>query len=68
MDRSQETYEDEQYLTPTALVLLADNKFKILKLKGELNAPSQSGGNILALQAEIQNLKKRTSRRDHNGN
>ena len=30
----QETYEDGQDLTPTALIILAYNKFKILKLKG----------------------------------
>ena len=53
---------DGQDLTPTALILLADNKFNILKLKGELNVTSQ----ILALKVEIQNLNKRASKRDHN--
>ena len=30
----QYTYEDGHDLTPTALILFADKKFKILKLKG----------------------------------
>ena len=46
-------------------MLLADNKFKIFKLKGEWNATNQSKENILALQAEIQNLNKRTRSRYH---
>ena len=49
-------------------MLLVDNKFKILKLKGERNAPSQSKGEILDLQAEIDNPKKGKTRKDHNGN
>ena len=49
-------------------MLLVDNKFKILKLKGGWNAPSYSGEKILDLQAEIQNIKIRTSRRTHNVN
>ena len=65
---NQETYQDGQDLTPTAYLLLVDNKFKILKLKGGWNAPSYSGEKILDLQAEIQNLNKRTSKRDHNKN
>ena len=68
MEIKEETYEDGQDLTPTSLMLLADNKFKISKLKGEWNAPSQSEENILALQTEIHNLKKRTIRRDYYGN
>ena len=49
-------------------MLLADNKFKILKLKREWNATSQSEEKILDLQADIHNLKKSTSRRDHSEN
>ena len=49
-------------------MILEGNKFKILKLKGEWNAHSQSEEKILALQAEIQNPNKKSSRRDHNGN
>ena len=49
-------------------MLLADNRLKILELKGKWNAPYKSKENILSLQAEIQNIKERTSRRDHNRN
>ena len=49
-------------------MILANNKFKILKFKGEWNATSQSEENILKLQAEIHNLNKRTIRRDHSRN
>ena len=49
-------------------MFLADNFFKVLKLKGGCNATSQIEEKILVLQAEIQNLNKRTGRRDHNGN
>ena len=48
-------------------MLLADKKFEILKLKGVWNAYSHSEENILSIQAEIQNLNKRTVSRDHNG-
>ena len=68
IERKQEDCEDGQDLTPIALMILADNKFKILKLKGELNARSFSEEKILALQAEIPNLEKRTSMRYHNVN
>ena len=55
-------------MTQTALIILADNKFKNLKLKGGWNAPSQSEENILAQQAGIHNPKERTRRRDHKRN
>ena len=41
-ERKKETNEDGQYLTPTALMLLADNKFKTLRLKWECNATYNS--------------------------
>ena len=47
---------------------MAQNKFKILILKGEWNSPSKSEDNVLSLQAEIQNLKKSTMRENHNEN
>ena len=41
IERNRYTYESGQDLTPTDLTLLAENKFKILKLKEEWNAPLQ---------------------------
>ena len=52
-------------MTTTSLMILADKRFKILKLKGEWNTHSQSEEPILSLQAEKHNLKNRTIRRDH---
>ena len=49
-------------------MILEDNKFKKLRLKGEWNEPSHSKEKIPSLQAEIQNLKKRTTRRGYNRN
>ena len=34
IERKKETYEDGQDLTPTDLMVLAEKKFKILKLSG----------------------------------
>ena len=41
IERRKETYEDGQYLTLTSLMILVDNEFKLLKLKGGGNAHSQ---------------------------
>ena len=48
--RKQEEYEDGTDIKPTALVSLADNKYKTFKIKGAWNAPSQEEENILSLK------------------
>ena len=40
---------------------LANNKFKLLKERGTWNAPSEEEEKILALQVEINNLKKKAT-------
>ena len=58
IERKQEEYEDGTDIQPIALMSLADNKYKTLKVKGTWNAPSQEEEKILALKTEIDNLKR----------
>ena len=51
--RKQEEYEDGTNIKTTALMSLADKKYKTLKIKGTWNAPSQEEEKILALKTEI---------------
>ena len=57
IERKQEEYEDGKNIKPTALMILADKKYKTLKIKETWNAPSQGEENILALKMEIEELK-----------
>ena len=57
IERKQEEYEDGTNIKHTALVSLADKKYKTLKIKGTWNAPSQEEEKILALKTEIEKLK-----------
>ena len=54
----QEEYEDGTDIKPTALMSLADKKYKILNIKGTWNAPSQEKENVLALKTELEKLKR----------
>ena len=56
--RKQEEYEEGTDIKPTALMSLADKKYKTLKIKGMYNALSQEEENILALKTEIEKLKQ----------
>lgn len=49
--------EGSSQLTYTKLMLLADNKYKILKEKGEWCAPSAEEEKIIALQADLKKLR-----------
>ena len=53
MGRKDFPYEDGTDIQPIALMSLADNKYKTLKVKGTWNAPSQEEEKILALKTEI---------------
>ena len=57
IERKQEEYEDGTDIKPTALMSLADKKYKTLKIKGTCNAPSQEEEKVLALKTEIEKLK-----------
>ena len=55
-------------LTPTKLMLLAENKFKTLKEKSQWQAPSEEEEKIVALEAEVKALRNQTKpKRDNKG-
>ena len=58
ISHKMEKYEEGEDVDPDKLMQLADNKFRLLKEKGTWNAPSEEEEKILALQAEVQLLKK----------
>ena len=58
-----EKYEEGENTEPDKLMQLADNKYRLMKEKGTWNAPSEEEEKILALQAEVQLLKKNRTRR-----
>jgi len=59
MSKKKDDWEDDttEYTTQS-LMQIAANKFKNLKAKGNWNAPSESEEKILALEAEVKNLKR----------
>ena len=59
IQRKQEDYEDGIHIEPRQLMMLADNKYKNLLVKGCWNAPSEHEEKIMALETQIQSLKKR---------
>ena len=59
--RKLEKYEEGKDYRAEELMKLADNKFKLLKERGTWNAPSEEEEKILALQVEINNLKKKAT-------
>ena len=54
-------YEEGQPLNPKQLMMLAKNKYDIIKEKGQWKAPTPDQQQILALKSEIQSLKKSNS-------
>ena len=60
--RKLENYQEGTNTQPGDLMLQASNKYKLLKEAGTWNAPSEEEEKILALQAEMHNLKKDTKR------
>jgi hypothetical protein len=63
IERKKERYEEGESISPEELMELADNKYKLLKEAGKWNAPSQDEEKILALHAEIKNLKKHSKKK-----
>jgi hypothetical protein len=57
--RKQEEYEEGGSQTEDSLMLLAKNKFTLLKDAGRYNMPSAEEEKILALQAELKQVSKR---------
>lgn len=61
--RKMEQYEEGEDMVPDNLMQLADNKFRLMKEKGSWNAPSEEEEKILALQVEVEQLKKLKNRK-----
>ena len=55
----EEKYEEGEPMDPKKLMHLADTKFKTLMEKETWDAPSPEEEKIIALQAKLDNLKKR---------
>ena len=60
--RREEEYEDGQLITPDQLMTLAANKYKMRTRKGTWNAPSESETKILALDAKLASLEKKSKK------
>jgi hypothetical protein len=58
MTRKQEEYEEGKVYNPKMIMNLANTKYKTLKQKGEWNAPTAEEEKILALEAEMNQMKK----------
>ena len=63
MDR----YEEGEEMSPDKLMQLADNKYRLLKERDEWDAPSAEEEKLLALQTEIEKLKKMRKRKPDEG-
>lgn len=57
--RKQEAYEEGQNVDPKTLMNLANERYKTLKATEEWNAPTAEEEQIIALKAEVANLKKK---------
>ena len=57
IDRKLEDYEDGRKLTSDQLMLMARQKYDLLKEKGLWNSPSAADEKILALSAELKQVK-----------
>lgn len=58
MKRKEDSFEEGSEITPDQLMKYADEKYKTLLQKGSWNAPDANEEKILALQVEINKLKK----------
>ena len=59
INKKEEDYDEGTDIEPALLMTLAVNKFKILKQRDVWNAPSMDEEKILALEVEINKLKKK---------
>ena len=57
IEKKQDAYDEGTEIRPDLLMNLANDKFKLLTLKGKWEAPSQQEEKILALEAKINALK-----------
>ena len=68
IESKKEKYEEGKVLEPDRLMQLADNRFRLLKEREEWDAPSQEEEKLMALQAEVEKLKKGNKRRSDSRN
>jgi len=61
INEKMERYEEGEDMHSDTLMQLADNKFRLMKERGTWDAPSAEEEKILALQTEVEKLKKRKS-------
>lgn len=59
MERKKDAYEEGDDVTPDELMTIAANKFKNLKIVGKWEAPDENEEKIIALEAQVADLKKR---------
>ena len=66
INEKMDRYEEGEEITANKLMQLADNKYRLLKERDEWDAPSAEEEKLLALQTEIEKLKKMKKRKnDH---
>ena len=65
IEGKKEKYEEGKDLEPEKLMLLADNRFRLLKERDEWDAPSQEEEKLLSLQAEVEKLKRGNKRKSN---
>ena len=63
IEGKKEKYEEGKDLEPEKLMLLADNRFRLLKERDEWDAPSQEEEKLLSLQAEVEKLKRSSKKK-----
>jgi hypothetical protein len=62
MNKKKDEYDEGQDISPSQLMLLAQNKFKTKKQDNEWNAPSEEQEQIIALRAQVEKLQKYKSK------
>ena len=63
INEKMDRYEEGEEITADKLMQLADNKYRLLKERDEWDAPSAEEEKLLALQTEIEKLKKMRKRK-----
>lgn len=63
IERKQQDYHEGNTVTANQLMVLADNMYKLMKENGTWCAPSDEEEKIIALQAQVEALKKRKQAR-----
>ena len=58
----QDDYDEGKDISPQTLMLLAANKYKIMVEDGIYNKPSEAEEKLLALEAQVEKLKRQQSR------